>query len=235
MRRNEPEVQVLEATKGAQLPADSTFIVEMLGPLVTDERKERIEKVLFGRTRSVIPVIERLSDPHNTAAVLRTSDALGAHEVNVIDNEERFVASSRVAKGAERWLDIARYDRAEECAAALHARGHKILVAEMGGEITPADLPSFAKVAIVFGNEHAGVSREMRALADHTYRIPMRGFVESFNVSVAAAISLHAALSQRPGDLDETDKLNLRARFYMQSVERSELIVREGLKRNRVG
>jgi tRNA (guanosine-2'-O-)-methyltransferase len=125
-----------------------------------------------------------------------------------------------------------------------------VLVATMDGEVTPEELAALGKVAVVFGNEHGGVSGAMRALADGGYRIPMCGFVESLNVSVAAAITLHAALGEagarraaQPAEpdaraggtvgmaLDDADRETLRARYAMLSVDRAEEIVAEHLRR----
>jgi tRNA (guanosine-2'-O-)-methyltransferase len=230
VKRDLPEVVPLASTD-ATLPASPDVVIAALGPLVSDLRRERIERVLASRTRSVIPVLERLADPHNTAAVVRSADALGAQEVHVVEARDGFVASARVAKSAERWLDLVRHDTVARCAEALHGRGYRLLVAALDGEVLPADLAAIPRVAIVFGNEHDGVSAEVRAVADGAFRIPMRGFVDSLNVSVAAAITLHAALAGRAGDLDDADKLRLRARWYLQSVERAGEIVEEHVRR----
>ena len=229
MRREAPEVAQL--ARHLPLPASAELVIAAIAPFITDERKARIEAVISGRTRRVIPVLERLSDPHNTAAVLRSADAFGAQEVHVIETAERFVASTRVAKGSERWLDLVCHSDTEVCVDALHARGYRVLVAAMDGEVEPAGLAALGRVAVVFGNEHAGVSAAMRARADGAYRIPMRGFVESLNVSVAAAITLHSALAGAVGDLDAADRELLRARFLFQSIDHAEQIVHEHLRR----
>jgi tRNA (guanosine-2'-O-)-methyltransferase len=236
MRRDNPEVaQLVPEAQRAPLPASARVVIEALAPLATDERKARIEAVIAGRTRRVIPVLERLSDPHNTAAVLRSADAFGAQEVHVVETAERFVASTRVAKGSERWLDLVCHANTDACVDALHARGYRVLVAAMDGEVEPQALAALGPVAVVFGNEHAGVSAAMRARADGAYRIPMRGFVESLNVSVAAAITLSTALRGVPGDLDEADRETLRARFLLQSIDQAEAIVREHVRRAALG
>jgi tRNA (guanosine-2'-O-)-methyltransferase len=232
MRREAPEVaQLASHAQRPALPASAERVIEALLPFITDERKARIEAVISGRTRRVIPVLERLSDPHNTAAVLRSADAFGAQEVHVIETAERFVASTRVAKGSERWLDLVCHSDTEVCVDALHARGYRVYVAAMDGDVEPAGLAALGRVAIVFGNEHAGVSEVMRARADGAYRISMCGFVESLNVSVAAAITLHAALAGAGGDLEVADREQLRARFMFQSIDHAEQIVHEQLRR----
>jgi tRNA (guanosine-2'-O-)-methyltransferase len=97
--------------------------------------------------------------------------------------------------------------------------------------VPPAALAALPRVAIVFGNEHAGISDDLRGLADGTYTIPMRGFVQSLNVSVAAALTMFAAMRDRPGDLSGEQRLLLRARFCMASVPQAHAIVAEHLRR----
>ncbi len=224
MKRTLPEVE--EAGPLPPLPFPARTIVETLAPLVTEARLSRIDTVIAQRTRSLVPVLEGLSDPHNGAAILRSADAFGCHEVHLVDGRLPFAVSHRVSRGTHRWLELVRHERAEQCAASLHARGYKIFVASMEGELVPEDLAKEPKAAIVLGNEHAGPSEAMRAAADGTYRIPMVGFVESLNVSVASAITLYVASRGRHGDLDASAQEEIRARFLLTQVKDAEAIVR---------
>lgn len=202
-----------------------------LSPLLTAHRLARIDSVLDSRVESVVPVLDGLIDPHNVAAVLRSADAFGVQQVHLIAGEVDSLASQRVAQGTERWLDVVQHDDAATCARALHDAGHRIYVAAMDGELEPEQLANIERVAIIFGNEHSGVSSEMAELADGSYRVPMCGFVESLNVSVATAITLRAACMGRQGDLSASRRLNLRARFMMLSVDRADEIVAEYRRR----
>lgn len=195
--------------------------------MITPARWARIEAVVARRTRSLIPVLEDLADPHNGAAVLRSADAFGCHEVHVIENRHRFVVSHRVTRGAHRWLEIVRHASAVACVDHLHRRGYEIFVAAMDGTLGPEELARRPRVAVVFGNEHQGASAEVRARVDGTYRIPMEGFVESLNVSVASAITLYVASRGRHGDLDEAARDEIRARYLLQQVRDGDRIVRE--------
>lgn len=220
----------------ATLPADAAVIIRALSPLLTPARAERIEQVIARRTRSIVPVLDGLIDPHNIAAVLRSADAFGIQDVHVIEaHDQPFIASHRVAQGTERWLDIHCHASAEACVKALRARGYRILIATMDGHTAPRDLnPASAPVAVVFGNEHAGVSPALANLADDSYSIPMRGFVESLNVSVASAITMQAATEACSGDLPNGDKEVLRARFMMLSVDRADEVIEEHQRRTRL-
>jgi tRNA (guanosine-2'-O-)-methyltransferase len=229
MRRDAPEV--IELLGASELPADPSTIVAALDPWLTEERRARIATVIAARTRSVVPVLDGLIDPHNVAAVLRSADAFGLQEVHLLAGPEAFVASKRIAQGTERWIDVLRHESPGECVRALRARGHRVYVAAMDGAVQPSQLAAEPRVAVVFGNEHAGVSDEMRDLADGTYTIPMRGFVQSLNVSVAAAITLFAATQGRAGDLGAQERELLLARYLLASVPRAIDLLEEHLRR----
>jgi tRNA (guanosine-2'-O-)-methyltransferase len=213
------------------LPAADSVILAALEPLLTDERRARIDDVIATRSTAVTAVLDGLIDPHNVSAVLRSADAFGVQHVHVIEGTEPFLATARTARGADRWVDVFRHATSAACVRALRERGHRIFVASMEGAVAPEALAQEPRVAIVFGNEHSGVSQELRDLADGTYAIPMCGFVQSLNVSVAAAITLFAAMRGRPGDLDAEAARALRARFVFKSVPQAEAIVEEYLRR----
>jgi tRNA (guanosine-2'-O-)-methyltransferase len=229
LRRDLPEV--IELGPREPLPAAATEIVRVLAPLVTDERRARMDAVIARRTRSLIPVLEDLADPHNGAAVMRSADAFGCHEVHAIEDRHRFVVSHRVTRGTHRWLDLVRHPGPEACMDHLHARGYEVFVAAMDGTIGPEELALRPRAAIVFGNEHKGASEAVRARVDGTYRIPMEGFVESLNVSVASAITLYVASRGRHGDLDDEARDEIRARWLLASVRDADRIVRERTSR----
>lgn len=229
MRRDDPDNFDLSGT--TPLPASAADVVAALDPLLTDERRGRIAAVLGARSRSVTAVLDGLIDPHNVSAVLRSADAFGVEQVHLIERSEPFLVAPRIAQGAYRWVHVTRHRSAEACVSALRAHGHRIFVATMDGKVRPEALAAEPRPAIVFGNEHAGVSEAVRELADGTFSIPMCGFVQSLNVSVAAAISLFSAMQGRQGDLDEVAALQLRARYCMKSVPEAEAIVAEYLRR----
>ncbi len=225
MRITDPDAVPVPQTP--TLPASAEIVIEALAPLVTDARLARIQAVVGRRTRAVVPVLEQLIDPYNISAVLRSSDAFGLQRLEVIEGERGFRAARRVSKGAQRWLDINRHPSSEACIASLHDEGYDVLVASMDGTCRPEALRDRERVALVFGNEHRGVSEAAHSMADGSFAVPMAGFVESLNVSVAAALSLYAARGDRPGDLDERDRSTLVARFLMNSVRDASRIVLE--------
>ena len=204
-------------------------VIAALRGVVTPERLQRIERVVAERTDSLAVVLDGLSDPHNSSAVLRSADAFGVQNVHAIVGAHGFRASRGVSKGTQRWLDVARYDTADACVRRLKSLGYSIYVAAMGGEATPDDLRAVPQLAIVFGNEHRGVSAVMRAASDGTFAIPMRGFVESLNVSVAAAITMQTLATDGRPRLGPSRQKELMARFLMNSVKNAAEVIEQHL------
>jgi tRNA (guanosine-2'-O-)-methyltransferase len=225
VRADDPDVFEVEGPPALEHSAET--VVKALAPVVTPERLQRIEAVVAGRTDSLVIVLDRILDPHNSSAVLRSADAFGVQNVHAIVGVQGFRASRGVSKGTQRWLDVVRYETAEACAARLKEDGYAIYVAAMGGDAAPSDLADVPRLAVVFGNEHHGVSPEMRALADGTFAIPMRGFVESLNVSVAAAITMQTLAADGRPRLAPKRRHELLARFLMNSVKNADQVIEQ--------
>ncbi|BDG03297.1 TrmH family RNA methyltransferase [Anaeromyxobacter oryzae] len=191
------------------------------------ERKARIDAVVANRTRTLTVVMEAFADPQNVNAVLRTCEAFGIQALHVVEGPMKpYDRNKKISQNADKWLDVTRWRSTRECLERLKADGFAIYVTHLDEGARPLAELSFAgKVALVFGNEHRGVSDDALALADASYAIPMRGFVQSLNVSVAAAISIAKAVERREidrgrhGDLPEADAAALRERFYLLAVK----------------
>lgn len=211
-------------------------IVEILEGHVTERRRVEIEGVLDSRTLSVAIVVEGMVDLGNVSAIMRSAEAFGIQSVHAIDTSNAYKRSRRTTRGADKWLDRYRWDDPESCLAHLRGDGYRLLLADASSDAVPlteADLTG--RVALVFGNERDGVSTFTRDTVDGSIRIPMAGFVESLNVSVAASIVLHevrrqrAQLDLRGGDLTVKDRDRIRAVWYLKSVRESEAIVQREL------
>ncbi|HEX9050673.1 MAG TPA: RNA methyltransferase [Anaeromyxobacter sp.] len=191
------------------------------------ERKARIDEVVANRTRTLTVVMEAFGDPQNVNAVLRTCEAFGVQDVHAVEGPMKpWNRNRKISQNADKWLDVRRWRSTRECLARLKADGFAIYATHLDEGARPlGSLPFAGKVALVFGNEHRGVSDDALALADATYAIPMRGFVQSLNVSVAAAISIATAVERREvergrhGDLDGAEAAALRERFYVLGVK----------------
>jgi tRNA (guanosine-2'-O-)-methyltransferase len=205
---------------------------------LTAERQARINLAVEGRTCNVVPVLENIYDRGNVSAVLRSAEAMGYQCTHVIELREKFKAAGRVAQGADKWVDVQRWKSTVECTTELKKQGFQILATHLDENAKPIGEMDFTRpTAIVFGNEKDGISPEMIAAADHTVIIPMQGFVQSFNISVAAAISLYHIYRERlrllgaHGDLSESEKWILRAEYSMRSSKNPEKLIAETLLR----
>jgi tRNA (guanosine-2'-O-)-methyltransferase len=196
-------------------------VIETLEPLTMDERRARLWSVVRGRIGSVTVVMDAPHDPHNAAAVLRSCDALGIPRVHLVPREEDFAVGRTVSKGAERWIEVIRHRTPQAALEALHADGYVTVATHPEGNLTPEDLATLPRVALILGNEHDGLRDALHEGAQNSVRIPMRGFVESFNVSVAAAVLLYAATRGRNGDLNEAEQHRYYARALVRSVPRA--------------
>jgi tRNA (guanosine-2'-O-)-methyltransferase len=208
---------------------DAERVIAFLEPMTLDERRTRLSDVVSARIGSVTLLFDAPHDPHNGAAVLRSCDAFGIPELHVIPRQESFLFGNRVAKGSQRWVDVVTHATPELAADALHARGFCLVAAEAQGDLVMDDLATLPKVAIVLGNEHDGLCEALRRVCDRSVRIPMRGFVESLNVSVAAGVLLAAATRGRAGDLSPEQRRHYYARWLVRSVPRAEEILRAAL------
>ncbi|GIV60534.1 MAG: tRNA (guanosine(18)-2'-O)-methyltransferase [Rhodothermaceae bacterium] len=214
-------------------------VVAILRPYLTDERAARIEAVLDGRTYTVVPVVEGLVDTGNVSAVMRSAEALGYQAFHIITGPERFKTSKRTTQGADKWLDVHTWRTPADAVAYLKAAGYAVVATHLDDTALPIDAFDFTqRTALVFGNERDGVSEELLALADRRCIIPTPGFVESFNISVAAAVSLYHAYRDRlarqgyHGDLTAEERARLRARFYARSVRHARALLRQALAGN---
>lgn len=189
--------------------------------LLTPRRRFYLEQALRHRTRSLATILAGTHDPHNQAAVMRTCESLGIQEVHLALGEELFRPSPKVTQNSHRWLDVVPHPNFQTAADAFRRRGFRILAAALEEQAEALYEIDFARpVAVVFGSEPTGLPESILDLCDGSFRIPMYGFSQSFNISVAAAITLSWAVESRrrawgkPGDLEPEELMALRRRFY---------------------
>ena len=227
MRREDEDVVDGALFSESPWPAEWTAqrVIEVLEPLALPERRARLEQAARARIGGVTVLFDAPHDPHNGAAVMRSCDAFGVPELHVVPREESFLVGKRIAKGTQRWIDVVVHPTPEQAATALHERGFVLAAAHPNGELVPEDLAALPRVAIVLGNEHDGLSQTLERVSDRTVRIPMRGLVESLNVSVAAGVLLAAATRGRSGDLSDAERTRYYARGLFRSVPRAEEVL----------
>jgi tRNA (guanosine-2'-O-)-methyltransferase len=199
-------------------------VCEALAPMLTADRIARIDQVLAARLQSVVTVVEDTYDPHNAAATIRTTEALGLGELHVIESAERFSIAGGVTRGAHRWIDVHRWTAPEPAIAALRARGFRVFATLPGAPHTVEDVDVTTPLAVAFGNEHAGLSDAAVAACDGALGVPMFGFTESYNLSVTVALAMSRIAARRrdaigrPGDLDDHRRRELRARWFALKI-----------------
>jgi tRNA (guanosine-2'-O-)-methyltransferase len=203
----------------------SDEVVRRVAPYLTEQRIARIETVLGGRLDAVHVAVERLEDPHNGAAVVRTAEALGALHVHAIEVPEGSLHGASTTQGAYYWVHTYHHPDRETFLATLRGRGVRLAGALMEGTHSVDELPAEGPLCVVFGNEKVGLSPELLAACDLTFRIPMVGMSESLNLSVSAAITLFQVTRARrlalgaQGDLAGEELTRTRARYYARSLE----------------
>ena len=176
---------------------------------MTPERSDRLNSVLHKRQPDLTVVLENVFDPHNISAVMRTCDAVGIQDVYILNDKipphKKWGAKS--SSSAAKWLSVHQFTDAEVCFAELRKHYKKIYTTHLSSDAKGLhELDLTEPVALVFGNEHSGVSEEIIALADGNFIIPQVGIIRSLNISVACAVTLYEAYRQKnlAGHYDET-------------------------------
>ena len=171
--------------------------LHFLEGFLTDNRKGRFQQVLANRTNHFTIVIEDVFQLNNASAVMRSCEVFGIQKLNVI--EERYTKSidKEIAMGAQKWVDVNRFDSISSCISNLKSSGYQIIATtphENDCELDNFDITKPS--ALFFGTERDGLSKEILEKADGFLKIPMVGFTESLNISVSAAIIIQNLMSR---------------------------------------
>ena len=176
---------------------DKTKLIEQLLQYVTENKREKMEQVLKNRTRYITVVLEDLFQPHNASAALRTCDIFGVQDVQVVQAHYQFKAVDTISMGASKWVDVHSHKSITDSIDALKKQGYRIVATTPHQQsYSLPELPLDQKTALIFGSEQTGLSDEALAQADLFVKIPMFGFVESFNVSVSVALCLYDVMTR---------------------------------------
>ena len=180
---------------------------EYLWDFIPPNKQELFLELIKGRTRYVSVVLEDIYQPHNASAVMRTSDCFGIQDIHIIENRNSWEYSPLVERGSSKWLSLHRYNTEANntlaCIDALRKKGYQIVATSPHAELELSNFQIENPFALIIGTEKDGVSDHFLTQADHLVKIPMVGFTESLNLSVAAAICLHHIFRQlRNSDID---------------------------------
>jgi tRNA (guanosine-2'-O-)-methyltransferase len=167
---------------------------------MTEERRHKIESVLSKRQDDITVVLENVFDPHNISAVMRSCDAVGIQEIYVLNTKipRHKKWGARSSSSAAKWLTVHQFEDTDECFAELRKKYSTILTTHLSTDaVSMYEVDLTKSIALIFGNEHSGVSKEIIRLADGNFIIPQVGMIRSLNISVACAVSLYEAYRQK--------------------------------------
>jgi len=211
-------------------------LFEYLEGLLTENRKQRFLDVLVNRTNFLTVAMEDVYHLHNTSAVIRSCDAFGIQTLHVVEDKFGERLEKKIARGAEQWVDIARYPDTQSCIDHLKTSGYQIVATTPHDESNlVSDVTITKPTALFFGTEKEGVSDTVISQADSFLTIPMVGFSESLNISVAAAIILQKLTQQLrksglPWQLSQEEQLLKRMDWTKKSIKNVDSILKK-LKR----
>jgi tRNA (guanosine-2'-O-)-methyltransferase len=213
----------IEISKGIKVPAETVWAEaqKMLSP----RRLGRIEQVVGRRIFSISVVLENLYDRGNISAVIRTCEGLGFVDLHVIELQEKFKESQRTTKGSEKWVELSRWKSTRACLEKLKSEGKKILATSLSDQSRDLREEDFlSPAALIFGNEKMGVSPDVLGLAHAHVKMPLYGFIESYNISVAVSLAMGFAREayRHQGiqcDLTPEQALTLKAHYGLRTQD----------------
>jgi tRNA (guanosine-2'-O-)-methyltransferase len=208
--------------------------------LISSSKREMFDAIASERTKHITVVLEDINKEHNASAVLRTCDCFGVQTMHVIEKNQEFTIHRDIAMGARKWVDVSSYAHGNnpnvDCINGLKEKGYKIVATTPHTERTIDQISIDQPIALVFGTERDGISKEVIENADELIRIPMYGFTESFNISVSAAILLNALRNKlESSDLDwkltDDEQIELKTKWCTRIIRNGEKVEQEIRKR----
>lgn len=206
-------------------------LFEYLQGFLTPKRKELFDKILEDRTRHFTVVAEDVYQLHNASAVMRSCEIFGIQDMHAIENRNKSRVDKEIAMGAQKWVDLHRYTKTQDCIDRLRAEGYQIVGTTP--HIDSQYLHEFdvtKKSAFFFGQEKYGLSKEVLDQADSYLKIPMYGFTESLNISVSASIILQSLVTKMRNEevdwqLSEEEKIIVKKQWTKNSIKSIDLIL----------
>lgn len=218
------------------MDAKQQELLHYLEGFITENRKEGFLRVLQNRTKHFTIAMEDIFQLHNTSAVMRSCEVFGIQELNVIEQKFGKRIDTEIAMGAQKWVDVFRYNSVQSCMDEMRAKGYQIIAT------TPHDESCFLHefditkpAALFFGTERDGLSQEVLDQADGFLKIPMVGYTESLNISVSAAIIIQDITTRLRQSainwhLTEEEILEKRLDWTRKSIKDIEFIERKYLE-----
>lgn len=204
-------------------------------PLLTVERQKKIENVAKERCFDISVVLESIYDRGNISAVMRTAEGLGFSNFHVIETFEKFKQANRVTQGADKWVETKKWKSTKDFIKYAKDNKIRICVTSLKAAKPIHEVDFSTPLALVLGNEKSGASEEIIEAADERVIIPMPGFVQSFNISVAGALCLYQIYQDRLRRLGKVSDVTaeqieiLKALYALRTLDSSESILKSKL------
>lgn len=211
-------------------------VLEHVYPLLTVERQKKIERVASERCFDISVVLESIYDRGNISAVMRTAEGLGFSNFHIIETFEKFKNANRVTQGADKWVEAKKWKSTKEFISYAKANKIRICVTSLEAAKPIHEIDFSTPLALVLGNEKDGASKEMLEAADERVIIPMPGFVQSFNISVAGALCLYQVYQDRLKRLGKVSDVTaeqikiLKAQYALRTMDSAEDILKNKLQ-----
>jgi tRNA (guanosine-2'-O-)-methyltransferase len=206
-------------------------VMKHVYPLLTEDRRNKIERVAEGRCFDISVVLESIYDRGNISAVMRTAEGLGFSNFHIVETFEKFKNANRVTQGADKWVESKKWKKTTDFIDYAKKNKIRICVTSLEAAKPIHEIDFTTPLALVLGNEKDGVSKEMLEAADERVIIPMPGFVQSFNISVAGALSLYQIYQDRlrrrgkVSDVTPEQIEILKAQYAMRTLDSAEEIL----------
>jgi tRNA (guanosine-2'-O-)-methyltransferase len=211
-------------------------LIRHMSGFITSRRYKKMLAVLQMRTRHLTVVLEDIYQSHNASAVLRSCECLGIQDIHIIQNHHEFEVNPDVVMGASKWLSLHTYQKYENnttnCLQSLKDHGYRIIATSPHKkEYSPDKIPLEGKTALVFGTEMKGLTEAANKMADGFMKIPMVGFTESLNISVAVALSVYQLTNRLRTEnirwqLPYNEEIDLLYEWVCKSVKNPEVLIR---------
>ena len=206
-------------------------LLHHLENFLTESRAEKFKKMIDQRTRHFTVATEDVYQLHNTSAVMRSCDVFGIQDLHIVEEQNSRKIDREIAMGAQKWVDLHRYDSVSNAITELKFEGYQIVATTPHEKNqTLSDFNINKKSCFFFGRETEGLSAEVINNADCFLKIPMVGFTESLNISVSAAIILQDVMSRlRQSNLiwklSEEEQLEKRMDWCKKTIKSHEEII----------
>ena len=208
-------------------------LLTYLEGFITENSREGFLRVLKNRTKHFTVAMEDVFQLHNTSAVMRSCEVFGIQELNVIEQKFGKRIDTEIAMGAQKWVDVNRFNTVQSCIDEMRAKGYQIIATTPHDDSCMLHEFDISKPsALFFGTERNGLSEEVIQQADGFLKIPMVGYTESLNISVSAAIIIQDITNRlRQSNIDwqlsEEEILEKRLDWTRKSIKDIEFIERK--------